>query len=93
VLERGKKGQVYNIGGGSEKKNFEIARAILVRLSLPETLIQFVEDRPGHDYRYSVDCTKIHSLGWKPEVTFGEGLQRTLDWYSINRWWWRRLVH
>jgi dTDP-glucose 4,6-dehydratase len=92
VLERGKKGRTYNIGGGSEKKNSEIAREILVRLSLPETLIQFVEDRPGHDFRYSVDCTKMHSLGWKPEVTFGEGLQRTLDWYSSNRWWWRCLA-
>jgi dTDP-glucose 4,6-dehydratase len=92
VLEKGKKGQVYNIGGASEKKNSEIAREILVRLLLPETLMQFVEDRPGHDLRYSVDCTKMHSLGWRPEVTFGEGLQRTLDWYGSNRWWWRHLV-
>jgi dTDP-glucose 4,6-dehydratase len=91
VLERGKKGQVYNIAGGSEKKNVEIAREILRRLSLPDTMIQFVEDRPGHDFRYSLDCTKIHSLGWSPEVGFEEGLQRTIDWYSNNDWWWRPL--
>jgi len=92
VLERGKKGQVYNIAGGTEKKNFEIAREILACLSLPETLMQFVEDRPGHDFRYSVDCTKMHSLGWRPKVTFGEGMQRTIDWYTRNDWWWRGLV-
>ena len=92
VLERGKKGQIYNIGGGGEKKNLEIAREILVRLSLPETLIQFVEDRPGHDFRYSVECMKMHSLGWRPEVTFREGLQMTIDWYTKNQRWWRGLV-
>ena len=92
MLERGKKGQAYNIGGGSEKKNSEIAREILVHLSPPETLIQFVEDRPGHDFRYSADCTTMHSLGWRPKVTFEEGIQRTIDWYTRNDWWWHGLV-
>jgi len=93
VLERGKKGQVYNIAGGSEKKNIEIAREILGCLSLPRTMMQFVADRPGHDFRYSLDCQKIHSLGWRPEVIFREGLQRTIDWYCNNDWCWRGLAN
>jgi dTDP-glucose 4,6-dehydratase len=93
VLERGKKGQVYNIAGGSEKKNIEVAREILRYLSLPCTMMQFVENRPGHDFRYSLDCQKIQSLGWRPEVVFREGLRRTIDWYSNNDWWWRGLVN
>jgi len=93
VLERGKKGQVYNIAGGSEKKNIEIAREILGCLSLPRTMMQFVADRPGHDFRYSLDCKKIHSLGWRPRVIFREGLQRTIDWYCNNDWCWRGLAN
>jgi len=92
VLEKGEKGQTYNIGGGNERKNIEIAAEILGHLSLPETMIEYVADRPGHDFRYSLDCEKIHQLGWKPQVPFEKGLQRTIDWYRSNEWWWRRLV-
>jgi len=92
VLEKGEKGQIYNIGGGNERKNIEIAKEILHRLALPETMIEFVSDRPGHDLRYSLDCAKIHRLGWKPQVGFEDGLQKTIDWYTANQWWWRRLV-
>jgi dTDP-glucose 4,6-dehydratase len=56
-------------------------------------MMQFVADRPGHDFRYSLDCKKIHSLGWRPEVIFREGLQRTIDWYCNNDWCWRGLAN
>jgi len=92
VLEKGEKGETYNIGGGNERKNVEIAKEILRCLSLPEAMIKFVGDRPGHDFRYSLNCDKAHRLGWKPHVDFGKGLQKTIDWYTTNQWWWRRLV-
>jgi dTDP-glucose 4,6-dehydratase len=91
VLEKREKGQVYNIGG-NERKNIDIAKEILRHLSLPEAMIKFVGDRPGHDFRYSLSCDKIHRLGWKPQVGFEEGLQKTIDWYKVNKWWWRQLV-
>ena len=92
VLEKGETGQVYNIAGGNERENLDIAKEILRHRSLPETMIEHVSDRPGHDFRYSLDCDKIHRLGWSPQVTFEEGLQKTIDWYASNNWWWRSLV-
>ena len=92
VLDKGEKGQIYNIAGGNERKNIEIATEILRRLSLPETMIEYVNDRPGHDFRYSLDCKKIHRLGWRPQVPFEEGLQKTINWYKSNDWWWRPLI-
>jgi len=92
VLERGGKGQVYNIAGGNEKRNIDVATEILRRLSPPGSMIQFVSDRPGHDFRYSLECDKIHRLGWKPQVSFEDGLQKTIDWYAANKWWWHPLV-
>jgi dTDP-glucose 4,6-dehydratase len=92
VLEKGAKGQVYNIAGGNEKKNIEVAKEILNRLSLPETMIKSVSDRQGHDYRYSINCERIQHLGWKPLCTFEDGLQKTIDWYKANKWWWRPLA-
>ena len=93
VLEKGEKGQIYNIAGGNERENIGIAAQILRRLSLPETMIEHVPDRPGHDFRYSLDCEKIHHLGWRPQVPFEDGLEKTIDWYRTNKWWWRPLVH
>jgi len=92
VLEKGDKGQIYNIGGGNERKNIEIAKEILHYLSLPEAMLEFVPDRPGHDFRYSLACDKTHRLGWKPQMGFEEGLQKTIDWYKANKSWWRPLV-
>jgi dTDP-glucose 4,6-dehydratase len=92
VLDKGEKGQVYNIAGGNERMNIEIASEILKRLSLPETMIQHAPDRPGHDLRYSLNCEKIDRLGWRPRVPFDEGLQKTIDWYKSNEPWWRRLI-
>jgi len=65
---------------------------ILRHLSLPETMVEYVADRPGHDFRYSIDCERIHHLGWRPQVNFEDGLPKTVDWYRSNEWWWRRLV-
>jgi dTDP-glucose 4,6-dehydratase len=92
VLEKGENGEIYNIAGGNERENMEIATQILGRLSLPETMIEYVPDRPGHDFRYSLNCEKLHDLGWRPSVSFEEGLQTTIDWYRSNEWWWRPLV-
>jgi dTDP-glucose 4,6-dehydratase len=92
VLEKGEKGHVYNIAGDNERRNIDIAREILRHLSLPDTMITFVPDRPGHDFRYSLDCEKIQGLGWKPQVGFEEGLERTIEWYKVNGRWWRPLV-
>jgi dTDP-glucose 4,6-dehydratase len=92
VLEKGTGGQVYNVAGGIEKRNIDIAKELLRRLSLPETMIEFIEVRPGHDFRYSLNWEKIHELGWNPQVTLEEGLQKTIEWYKGNKWWWRRLA-
>ena len=92
ILEKGAKGQIYNIAGGSEKKNIEIAKEILRRLTISERMIEFVGDRLGHDFRYSLDCGKILGLRWKPQVGFDDGLQKTINWYKANKWWWRPLL-
>lgn len=85
VLNKGEFGEVYNIGGGNEKTNIEITRMILDLLGKPESLITYVEDRLGHDLRYSLDSTKTQKLGWKPEWDFEEGLKATVQWYKDNR--------
>jgi dTDP-glucose 4,6-dehydratase (EC 4.2.1.46) len=85
VLNKGKFGEVYNIGGGNEKTNIEITHMILDLLGKPENLITYVEDRLGHDLRYSLDSTKTRKLGWKPEWDFEEGLKATVQWYQENK--------
>ncbi len=93
VLQKGKVGEVYNIGGDNEWKNIDIVRLLLKNLGKPETLIKFVKDRLGHDRRYAIDAAKIErELGWKPSVTFEEGLKRTIEWYIKNENWWRRII-
>ena len=89
MLERGTPGEVYNIGGGSERRNIEITEMILDRLRKPRTLLRHVQDRPGHDRRYALDCSRIQALGWSPRVRFEEGLERTVSWYADNRAWWQ----
>ena len=89
ALEKGRAGEVYNIGGGAERRNLEIVRAVLGILGKPETLIQFVKDRPGHDRRYAIDPTKIRTeLGWSAAHTFEKGLEETVRWYVDNAAWW-----
>lgn len=93
VLERGRDGEVYNIGGNCEKANIEIVRLVLAALDKPETLIRHVRDRPGHDRRYAIDNTKItRELGWRPGRTFEAGLEETIAWYRDHREWMARVV-
>lgn len=84
VVRKGVEGEVYNIGGGAEFRNLEVAQRILRMLNKPQSLISFVEDRLGHDWRYSVDTTRVRDLGWKPEHSFEEGLEHTVKWYIDN---------
>ena len=89
IIESGKAGEVYNIGGGNHVKNADLTRRILQLLGKPESLIRHVPDRPGHDRRYSLDTSKTQSLGWAPRVSFEQGLGETVAWYQKNEWWWR----
>jgi len=91
LLERGRFGEIYNIAGGNERTNLEITDLILKLLEKDSSMIKFVTDRPGHDFRYSLDCSKIHALGWRPRYTFEMALQDTVSWYVQNEWWWRPL--
>lgn len=92
VLDRGKFGEVYNIGGENEKRNIDIARMILKLLGKDESYIKFVKDRPGHDYRYGLDNTKIRKeLGWAPKINLNIGLVKTVEWYKSNPSWWKPL--
>lgn len=88
AFERGLPGEIYNIGGGNERSNVEIANTILSILKKPDNLIQFVHDRPGHDFRYSIQCDKIRELGWSPQYSFTEALEATVIWYVRNKAWW-----
>jgi dTDP-glucose 4,6-dehydratase len=91
VLDRGAKGEIYNISSGEEKTNLELVTDILRIMDMSD-IIKFVEDRPGHDIRYSLDSSKIWSLGWKPKHSFKEGLYETVDWYLENAGWWKHLA-
>lgn len=92
ILDRGKAGEVYNVGGESEKRNIDIVRMILRLLGKDESNIKFVKDRPGHDYRYALDNTRIRKeLGWAPKMNLETGLAKTVDWYRNNPEWWKQL--
>ena len=91
IMHRGKAGEVYNIGGGNEITNMELTRTILKLLGKGEEYIEFVKDRPGHDKRYALDITKVKTLGWKPRHDFKSALELTVNWYSNNKAWWKKL--
>ena len=92
VIQKGQTGQIYNIGGGNEKRNLDIIKLILEQLHKPKDLIQFVTDRPGHDRRYALDSTRINKeLGWQPVYSFEATMAQTVDWYLANRTWWQRI--
>ncbi len=93
VLRKGRVGEVYNIGGNNEKQNIEIVKLILKGLNKPETLIQYVKDRPGHDRRYAIDASKIKDeLGFTPTYTFEQAMKETIDWYLSHKTWWERIL-
>ncbi|MCM1230498.1 MAG: dTDP-glucose 4,6-dehydratase [Ruminococcus flavefaciens] len=93
IIHEGKIGEVYNVGGHNEMKNIEIVKLICKHLGKPESLITHVEDRKGHDMRYAIDPTKIHSeLGWLPETKFEDGIKKTIQWYLDNKSWWEEII-
>lgn len=93
ILEKGTIGEIYNIGGNNEKTNIEITKIILKFLNKSEDLITFVNDRLAHDRRYAIDSSKLQNeLGWKPSVTFEEGIEKTFNWYQNHVDWWEKLI-
>jgi dTDP-glucose 4,6-dehydratase len=91
VLHEGKPGEIYNVGGENERHNIDVIRAMLKLLDKPESLIRWVEDRPGHDRRYALSCEKIRALGWEQSGDFETLLEKTIQWYQQNAWWWRKI--
>ena len=93
ILRKGREGEVYNIGGHNERRNIDVVKTILKELGKPESLIEYVEDRKGHDLRYAIDPAKIRrELGWEPVTKFEEGIRRTIRWYLDNKSWWEDIV-
>lgn len=92
ILHKGREGEVYNVGGNAERRNIDIARKVLEMMGRDERAITYVADRPGHDYRYALDNSKIErELGWKPSMDLEKGLEATILWYRENGWWWKPL--
>jgi len=92
VIQKGKPGEIYNVGANNEKTNLEMVQRILGMMQKPYSLITFVTDRPGHDHRYALNSAKIRrDLGWYPVTSFEEGLEETVEWYMKNEPWWRRI--
>ena len=88
VLEKAKPGDIYNVGSGEEKRNIEVVKKILKLMNKPESLIEFVQDRPGHDFRYSLNSGEIHQkIGWTHKVSFDQGLEKTVQWYLDHMAW------
>ena len=93
ILQKGRLGEVYNVGGHNERRNIDVVKLILAELGKPESLITYVADRKGHDRRYAIDPEKIHTeLGWLSETKFEDGMKRTVRWYAENREWWEDIV-
>ena len=93
ILQKGRVGEVYNIGGHNERANIDVVKTILKELGKPEGLIEYVTDRKGHDRRYAIDPTKIHTeLGWEPETKFEDGIKKTVKWYLEHRDWWMGII-
>ena len=93
IMRKSKVGEVYNVGGHNERANIDVVKTILAQLGKPESLIEHVTDRKGHDRRYAIDPTKIHEeLGWEPETKFEDGIRKTVQWYLDNRDWWLNII-
>lgn len=94
IIHNGRVGEVYNVGGHNERTNLEVVKTILKALDKPESLINYVTDRPGHDLRYAIDPTKLETeLGWKPQYNFDTGIQQTIEWYLTHKEWWERIIN
>lgn len=94
IVRKGREGEVYNVGGHSERTNIDIVKTILKLLDKPESLITYVPDRKGHDMRYAIETKKIYDeLGWQPEINFDEGINKTVEWYLHNKAWWERILN
>jgi len=91
LLRKGEPGEVYNVGTGGEKENWEVAIQIVKALGKDESSIVKVTDRPGHDLRYALSWSKIQALGFTPQITFERGIKETIEWYKQNRWWWEKI--
>jgi len=92
VLRKSRPGDVVNIGSGNERTNIEVTKQMLAHMKKPESMITYVQDRAGHDFRYSLDWERIKRMGWMPKVKFEDGVKTTVDWYLANRKWWEPLV-
>ncbi len=93
IIRKGKAGDLFNIGGHNEKRNIDVVKIILKALGKPESLIEHVTDRKGHDRRYAIDPTKIReALGWQPATKFEDGIKKTIDWYLTHRSWWEHVI-
>lgn len=93
IIHKGQSGEIYNVGGHNEKTNLEVVKTILKEVGKPESLIEFVTDRPGHDLRYAIDPSKIEKeLGWKPRYNFDTGIRQTIQWYLDNKGWWENII-
>lgn len=94
IRKKGKFGEIYNIGGDNERTNLEITKTILNELNKSKNLIKHVDDRAGHDRRYSIDSSKIKKLGWSPKESqnFKQSMKKTIQWYVKNKWWWKKLI-
>lgn len=93
IIRKGKVGEIYNVGGHNEKSNIDIVKIILRALDKPESLIEYVTDRKGHDRRYAINPEKIkRDLGWQPQTAFADGIKKTIDWYLKNKTWWQSIL-
>ena len=88
VIEKGKENEIYNVGSGEYSENIEIAKQLLSILGLDESRLEFVDERPGHDFRYAIDCTKIRNIGWSPKRSLKFELEKTVSWYMDNKDFW-----
>jgi dTDP-glucose 4,6-dehydratase len=91
VLREGAPGEIYNVGGGDEQENLDVAERVIELTGADRALLRRVDDRPGHDRRYSLDTTKLRSLGWAPQTAFDDGIRRTVEWYRDHRAWWEQI--
>ncbi len=93
IIRKGKAGDLFNIGGHNEKRNIDVVKIILKALDKPESLIEHVTDRKGHDRRYAIDPTKIkNELGWSPKINFDDGIKKTINWYLTHKEWWEHII-